>query len=67
MPADDWKRASRLDWLFAAALIAAGTAISALSIGEIKANGQFDIVWQTPGLVEPEAFSHYLKAPTAAP
>lgn len=38
MPADDWKRASRLDWLFAAALIAAGTAISALSIGEIKAN-----------------------------
>jgi urea transport system substrate-binding protein len=30
-------------------------------IGEIKADGQFEIVWQTPGLVEPESFSSYLK------
>ena len=30
-------------------------------IGEIKADGQFDIVWKTPGLVEPESFSSYLK------
>jgi urea transport system substrate-binding protein len=30
-------------------------------IGEIKADGQFDIVYQTP-LVEPESFSSYLKA-----
>ena len=30
-------------------------------IGEILADGQFDIIWQTPGLVEPEAFSRYLQ------
>ena len=30
-------------------------------IGEIRADGQFDLIWQTEGLVEPEAFSHYLK------
>ena len=30
-------------------------------IGEIKADGQFEIVWKTPGLVEPESFSSYLK------
>ena len=30
-------------------------------IGEIKADGMFDIVWKTPGLVEPESFSSYLK------
>ncbi len=30
-------------------------------IGEIRADGQFDIIWKTPGLVEPEAFSSYLK------
>ena len=30
-------------------------------IGEILADGQFDVIWETPGLVEPEAFSHYLK------
>lgn len=35
-------------------------------IGKIRADGQFDIVWNTPGLVEPEAFSRYLKeAPKA--
>jgi urea transport system substrate-binding protein len=31
-------------------------------IGKIKADGQFDIVFRTPGLVEPESFSPYLKA-----
>jgi urea transport system substrate-binding protein len=37
-------------------------------IGRIRADGQFDIIWKTAGLVEPEAFSHYLKAaPTPAP
>jgi urea transport system substrate-binding protein len=37
-------------------------------IGKIRADGQFDIIWKTAGLVEPEAFSHYLKAaPTPAP
>jgi urea transport system substrate-binding protein len=30
-------------------------------IGEILADGQFDIIWETPGLVEPEAFSQYLQ------
>ena len=30
-------------------------------IGEILADGQFDVIWETPGLVEPEAFSPYLK------
>jgi urea transport system substrate-binding protein len=35
-------------------------------IGKIRADGQFDIIWNTPGLVEPEAFSHYLKEAPAA-
>ena len=26
-------------------------------IGEIRADGQFDVVWQTPGLVEPDPFA----------
>ena len=30
-------------------------------IGEILADGQFDIIWESPGLVEPEAFSQYLQ------
>ncbi|MBA3685155.1 MAG: urea ABC transporter substrate-binding protein [Planctomycetes bacterium] len=30
-------------------------------IGEIRADGQFDIVWKSKGLVEPESFSSYLK------
>ncbi|MDA8407186.1 MAG: urea ABC transporter substrate-binding protein [Deltaproteobacteria bacterium] len=30
-------------------------------IGEIRPDGQFDIIWQTKGLVKPEAFSSYLK------
>src|SRR5438067_1689215 len=29
-------------------------------IGEIKANGQFDVVWKTPGLVPGDAWSKYL-------
>jgi urea transport system substrate-binding protein len=36
-------------------------------IGKIRSDGQFDVISKSPGLVEPEAFSHYLKAPTAAP
>ena len=32
-------------------------------IGEIRADGQFDIVWQTPGLVKPDSFSSYLHTP----
>ncbi|MFZ5868748.1 MAG: urea ABC transporter substrate-binding protein [Thermodesulfobacteriota bacterium] len=35
-------------------------------IGEIKADGQFDIIWRTKGLVKPEAFSSYLKTKSAA-
>ena len=31
-------------------------------IGRIRADGQFDIVSKSDGLVEPEAFSRYLKA-----
>jgi cytoskeletal protein RodZ len=38
MLTDDRNRATRPDWLFALALIAAGTAISALSVGEIRAS-----------------------------
>jgi urea transport system substrate-binding protein len=30
-------------------------------IGKIRADGQFDIISKSPGLVEPEAFSKYLK------
>ncbi len=30
-------------------------------IGEIRADGQFDIIWKSKGLVKPEAFSSYLK------
>ncbi len=30
-------------------------------IGEIRPDGQFDVIWQTKGLVKPEAFSSYLK------
>jgi urea transport system substrate-binding protein len=29
-------------------------------IGEIKADGQFDVVWKTPGLVEGDAWSDFL-------
>ena len=31
-------------------------------IGKIRADGQFDVISKSAGLVEPEAFSHYLKA-----
>ena len=31
-------------------------------IGEIRADGQFDIVWKTPGLVEPDSYSKLLWA-----
>jgi uncharacterized iron-regulated membrane protein len=38
MPADDdWKRATKGEWLVALALIMAGMAISALAVGEIRA------------------------------
>ena len=42
-------------------------------IGEIRADGQFDIVWQTEGLVEPDSYSSLLHpdgnfpAPTGGP
>jgi urea transport system substrate-binding protein len=32
-------------------------------IGAIRADGQFDIVWKTPGLVKPDSFSPYLHTP----
>ncbi|HLL90368.1 MAG TPA: urea ABC transporter substrate-binding protein [Tepidisphaeraceae bacterium] len=32
-------------------------------IGSIRADGQFDIVWQTEGLVKPDSFSTYLHSP----
>jgi len=32
-------------------------------IGSIRADGQFDIVWQTSGLVKPDSFSTYLHSP----
>jgi urea transport system substrate-binding protein len=32
-------------------------------IGSIRADGQFDIIWKTPGLVHPESFSSYLHSP----
>jgi len=35
-------------------------------IGKIRADGQFDIVSKSAGLVEPEAFSHYLKETAAS-
>ncbi len=30
-------------------------------IGEIRADGQFDVIWKTEGLVSPEPFSEYAK------
>jgi urea transport system substrate-binding protein len=35
-------------------------------IGKIRADGQFDVISSSPGLVEPEAFSHYLKTATSS-
>jgi urea transport system substrate-binding protein len=35
-------------------------------IGKIRADGQFDVISKSPGLVEPEAFSHYLKTSTSS-
>jgi cytoskeletal protein RodZ len=35
---DEWKRATRGEWLVAVALIAAGMAISVLAMGEIRAS-----------------------------
>jgi len=32
-------------------------------IGSIRADGQFDIIWKTPGLVHPDSFSPYLHTP----
>jgi urea transport system substrate-binding protein len=32
-------------------------------IGSIKADGQFDIIWKSPGLVHPDSFSPYLHTP----
>jgi urea transport system substrate-binding protein len=35
-------------------------------IGKIRADGQFDVISRSPGLVEPQAFSQYLKENAAA-
>jgi urea transport system substrate-binding protein len=32
-------------------------------VGSIKADGQFDIIWKTPGLVKPDSFSPFLHGP----
>ena len=32
-------------------------------IGSIRADGQFDVIWKTPGLVHPDSFSTYLHSP----
>ena len=32
-------------------------------VGSIRADGQFDIIWQTKGLVHPDSFSPYLHSP----
>ena len=32
-------------------------------IGSIRADGQFDVIWKTPGLVHPDSFSPYLHSP----
>jgi urea transport system substrate-binding protein len=32
-------------------------------VGSIRADGQFDIIWKTPGLVHPDSFSPYLHGP----
>ena len=31
-------------------------------IGEVRADGQFDVVWKTPGAIPGEAWSRYLPA-----
>jgi urea transport system substrate-binding protein len=36
-------------------------------IGRIRSDGQFDVISKSPGLVEPEAFSHYLKSSAVGP
>ena len=56
MPADDeWKRATRADWLVALALILAGVAISALAVSEIKAvKPQLAQATQPPQSAAPE-------------
>ncbi|WP_221409019.1 urea ABC transporter substrate-binding protein [Reichenbachiella versicolor] len=30
-----------------------------VKIGEIRADGQFDVIWETPGLVDPQPWSEY--------
>jgi hypothetical protein len=58
MPADEQKPVGIRDWLMAAALIAAGTAISALSLAEIRANrpsAQFAQATQPTPSSPPEA------------
>jgi urea transport system substrate-binding protein len=32
-------------------------------IGSIRADGQFDMIWKTPGLVHPDSFSPFLHSP----
>ena len=57
MPADDRKAATTGEWLIAAALIVAGTAIAALSVVEIRSNEQHQWIAQAnpPLQSSPEA------------
>jgi hypothetical protein len=46
-PDDEWKRATKGEWLIALTLIMAGIAISALAVGEIKATKPRQLVQAT--------------------
>jgi hypothetical protein len=50
MPADDNKRQYRWDMLFASTLVAAGVAISALSLNQLMANHPQEVAQATPPL-----------------
>jgi hypothetical protein len=50
MPADDNKRQYRWDMLFASTLVAAGMAISALSLNQLMANHPQEVAQATPSL-----------------
>jgi hypothetical protein len=55
MPANELKPVGKAEWLMAAALIAAGTAISALSLAEIRAHpAQFAQATQPTPSTPPE-------------
>ena len=64
---DDWNPATRSDWLFVAALIVAGTAISALSVIEIKASEPHRQVAQATQPQPPSSPSDVQKKDEPAP